>query len=224
MPIKLNDQQKEFAGYLAQLLREPEGEVEAKQETVPQELVALHEWVTSNPKVPGADEVIHVASNRVEVVKRNATAIVPQEQGIGSLTAGLDRSIPFDVPLASIFAGGLGGLVLGDVIDGFAPPRTATRNLNLMNLGIKGIAIAAAFHPRFGKRWLGDRPAMVVGVVLAIGLLGDLLPIDRWVAQLTGQVARVLPGNQMRQTRQAQSPETTLPEYDTLAQLLNGRG
>lgn len=210
MVTKLNEQQKEFAGYLAELLQaSPKGEV-AETKTAEQHQEA----------VPQDDEV--------QVLKKSDFAPAQMEQGLGSLTAGLDRSIPFDIPLASILVGGLGGLVVGDVIDGFAPPRGADGKLNFVNVGVKALAVAAAFHPRLGRRYFGDKPSMVLGVVLAIGLLGDLLPLDQWVAGVTGAVRGALPFKQNPSglggnTPARQSPETTSPEMDELKPLLGGR-
>jgi len=108
-----------------------------------------------------------------------AAAIMGQGGGLlGAIEQPVNAIWPA-LPLGSIAVGAVVGITVGELIDGFIPPKSATGGVNMVNVVAKGGGILAL--TMFGPQLMSK-----TGTIIAVGLLGaqllaDLLPLDRLV-------------------------------------------
>lgn len=111
--------------------------------------------------------------------------MVPMAQG---LLAPIEKAIPKigGVELGSIGIGGITGLILGEVIDGFVPPDDEEGNTNMANILAK--SAGAFIVATQGKRLMSPTAANFAAGILVIQVLRDVLPLDQWIDKLVGWV------------------------------------
>ena len=163
------------------------------QEPTNEVLKAIHKWTLDPNAIPPTDGHLLVmnqdrsfeAITNQEYEQRQATmgqpalaGFVNQLDGIGGL----------DIPWGSVLIGALPGAMVSEIVDGLMPQRNADGSLNLTNLLVKGgIAWAGV---QFGDRLIGRRASQFFAGGLILFVLGDLLPIDQWVARIRGLLTR----------------------------------
>lgn len=97
----------------------------------------------------------------------------------------LDTMIPgVPLPWGSVIFGAIPGIVLGEVIDGFVPPRTKEDTLNFLNPVVKVVAAVATYKPIEGM--VGRNAALFYAGTLTIQVASLILPLDQWVSTIVG--------------------------------------
>lgn len=166
---------------------------DAKAVTMGQEpqddiLKAIHKWTLDPDAIPPTEGHLLVmnkdrsfeAITNEEYEQRRATMGQPMAAGIVNTLDGLGG---LDIPWGSVLLGALPGAMVSEIVDGLMPPRNADGSINVTNLLIKGgIAWAGV---QFGDRLIGRRASQFFAGGLLLFVLGDLLPIDQWVAKIT---------------------------------------
>ncbi len=106
--------------------------------------------------------------------------------GAGIL-GGITKTSIMGLEVGKIAIGTFGGVFASEIVDGF---------LAAQNTMIKGAAklATAGVVGTWGKRWLGSEVAMAIAFVLGVFGLSQVLPIDKYAAQLAGTVKGILPG------------------------------
>ena len=70
-------------------------------------------------------------------------------------------------------------MFLGELIDGFLPPRTSADKIDWTNVAVKaGTAVALALY---GNRLMSGTATFVAVGLLASQVLADTLPLDAWI-------------------------------------------
>ena len=121
--------------------------------------------------------------------------------------ASIDNKLPY--PFVQVGIGGVGGLLVGELIDGFATPKVGGK-VNFANVLFKGIWVLVAAGP--GRKFLGNTGTMAFGAVLTVQVLADILPVDQWAASLK----KMLPKSAMGQTTLRQPHPITPASRDKL--------
>ena len=108
------------------------------------------------------------------------------------------------LPLGSVVVGGLVGMTLGELIDGFVPPKDALGKTSMTNVIVKAVGM-------IGLSMYGSMIMSKTGVVISIGLLGaqllaDLLPVDQWIRNLVNWVKSLFGQAPVAQYRAAAAP------------------
>ena len=102
--------------------------------------------------------------------------------GAGGLLGVIERPINSlwpAIPLGSIAVGAVSGMFLGELIDGFLPPRTSADKIDWTNVAVKaGTAVALALY---GNRLMSGTATFVAVGLLASQVLADTLPLDAWI-------------------------------------------
>lgn len=122
--------------------------------------------------------------------------------------ASIDNRLPY--PFVQVGVGGIVGLLVGELIDGFAAPKVGGR-VNMGNVIVKGIAVLGAAGP--ARRFLGNTGAMAFGAVLTVQVLTDILPVTEWAASLK----KMLPKGSLGQTTMRQPHPGTPTSRDKIA-------
>lgn len=132
----------------------------------------------------------HEESNQVQEVVPVVAPPLQTKMEAGPLggLAAIDDKLPF--PLVQVGIGGLAGLLVGEMLDGFAAPKQGGK-VNIANVISKGIAVMAVVGP--GRRWLGTTGAMAFGTVLTVQVLADVLPVSEWAANLKRMLPSGMP-------------------------------
>lgn len=111
-------------------------------------------------------------------------AIAEMGQGIlVQLEKPFNNLVP-NVKMGSIVLGGVGGLLVGEVLDGFITPRTDEDKTNPTNV-IAKVAVAVGFAS-FGNKIATQQAANAAAVVLVTQVAADILPIDKWIDTVMG--------------------------------------
>lgn len=112
-----------------------------------------------------------------DVEQAALTGIIRQLDTIGGL----------DVPFGSVIFGGIPGLVVGELVDGFVSP-VAAGGVSWANVLVKtGVAwMGVQFLPQF----IGRNGSLFFAGSLALQAARQILPIDQWVANLVGMFPR----------------------------------
>lgn len=127
---------------------------------------------------------------RMREEKANPAPTTPAEQRgmLGNIVGTLDTVGGLDIPFGSVLVGAIPAVVVGELVDGFVPPKTATGAINWMNVGVK---IAAAIGGvQVGRQFMGPRATTFFTGVLALQMASAVLPIDQWIANLIGMFRR----------------------------------
>lgn len=116
--------------------------------------------------------------------------------------------------VGSIVFGAIPGAVVGEVIDGLVPVRTAGGEINLVNVLVKGAAAWGGV--KYGRKIVGAHAAGFFAGAIGLQVAAELLPLDRWVDALVGKLGGLrIPGlagasNYGAPARQAQQDNTIL--------------
>jgi hypothetical protein len=101
---------------------------------------------------------------------------------VAKAVRGLDGAAGQGIPWGSALVGGFGGLVLGEVIDGFVSPTTDEGGTNFANIAVKGAAAWAAVQ--WGDMLVGRMGARFAAGFLIFSVARQVLPIDDWVMKI----------------------------------------
>lgn len=113
------------------------------------------------------------------------------QQGVAGIVRGLDDIKLFDValPVGSALLGLPTGVIVGEVIDGFIPRRTADNSINFMNVAAKGVGAWGMLS--FGRNLVGKQAATFAAAALLLQVLSTVLPIDEWVSNIVNAVSGI---------------------------------
>lgn len=126
-----------------------------------------------------------------------------RQWGLGSIAEPIDKNLPY--PLVQVGLGGIAGLLVGELVDGFAMPKVGGR-MNFANVIAKGAAVMVAAGP--ARQFLGNIGAMAFGTVLVVQVAADLLPVSEWATNLK----KMLPtGGSTGGTAPARQPHPVTP-------------
>lgn len=154
-------------------------------------LAALARFSQEAKTPPKTGELLRInQENKWEVVPQAAIlAQASMSQGaLGGVVDTLDdvKLFKMALPLGSALIGLPAGTILGEVIDGFVPPRNAAGGMNAMNLVAKGVGVYGALA--FGPNLVGKRASQFAAAALLVQVASQFLPIDQWVSQIVGAV------------------------------------
>lgn len=150
------------------------------------------------------------------------------ERGLlGAIETPINRATrQFNVDVGSVLVGGVSGLVLGEVIDGFVSPQSDTGGVNFANVLAKGIGIAG--FTMFGKQLMSPAGVAAGVTILSLQVLADILPLDRLVGNIVGFFQGIGGGNMaLRQANEiirrpmSQGPGIVSPGSDVLGATLS---
>lgn len=148
----------------------------------------IPEWAVNLAQVIGATGP---TPKQAIVVKRDGSySLVPASavMGAGGLLGVVETPVNSfwpTLPLGSIAVGVVTGLLLGELIDGFLPPRGIPTvleplgPLNMANVAVKGIAVVGL--GMYGGMLMSRTGALIAGGLLIAQLLADVLPLDQWI-------------------------------------------
>ena len=124
-------------------------------------------------KEPKAEEKAPVADEKAKV-------------GEGAL-AGITKTEILGLPIGQIVIGSAGGIFISELIDGF---------LAAQRVEVKGLLklVMAAVVGKFGTRIMSKEASLAIALVLGVFGLSQVIPLDKWMAQLAGTIKGVLPG------------------------------
>lgn len=108
------------------------------------------------------------------------------EEPAGAL-GGLTKTEVWGIPIGQVAVGTFGGVFISELVDGFLA-RQSTMVKGLAKLGMAGVA------GTWGRRWMGKEASFAIALVLGVFGLSQILPIDKWAAQLAGSAKGILPG------------------------------
>lgn len=165
---------------------------DAKGATMGQEpqnevLKAIHKWTLDPDAIPPTEGHLLVMNKdrsfeAITNEEYEQRAVMGQPALVGFVNT-LDGIGGLDIPWGSVLFGILPGAMVSEIVDGLMTPRNADGTINFMNLGLKG-AIAWA-GVQFGPQLIGRRASQFFAGGILLFVLGDLLPIDQWVANIT---------------------------------------
>lgn len=177
---------------------------------------------------PTPEQVIKVATDGTPHLLSSADywkehQSIQMRQGLLSpIERTLNPLIP-SLPLGSIAVGGIVGIVLDELIDGFFPPLTSTGSINMVNVAIKGGA--AFLLTMLAKPLMSTQAIIIASGVLGLRVLGAILPLDKLVDWLLGLFGKTRQGayDAVREAGSIaarawnQSPPIAHGEHDLLA-------
>lgn len=138
---------------------------------------------------PKSGDVIVIGDDGKVEVKSQIGSLLEKALGtsisLGApITAPIEGAIPdlLGLPLGAIFVGGFTGLIVGDLIDTFQPPKTAAGQLNYINLVVKGGAIWVL--AMYGHQAMSGPAVMFAGGILLLQMIADIFPLSRWLSSL----------------------------------------
>lgn len=160
---------------LKSLANRPEPEIATAGQVLPADLGASVEWLN---RVDGEwrESSLEAAQVEIETAEAGAAILAP-------LTKPLNNILPGFKVGSAVLGGGI-GLITGELIDGVAPPRDASGNINVKNILLR-VGVGAGLIQFGGKVMTRDTRNAVL-IVLVTQTLADFLPIDEWVAKLRG--------------------------------------
>ena len=178
---ELEEKGKAAPAQVAQAFKPPEDPV----------LAALALFSHESKAAPKAGEFIRIGdAGNVEVLTKAAVlAQASMSQGVlGGVVDTLDNVKIFNMalPLGSAIIGLPLGTIVGEVIDGLAPPKSATGGVNAMNLVAKGVGVWGTLQ--FGPKIIGDRASQFAVAAILVQVASQFLPLDQWVSQIVGAV------------------------------------
>lgn len=118
----------------------------------------------------------------VEAKLKEATVKDP-----GGTLAGLTRTEVLGVPVGAVAVGTFGGVFISELVDGFLA-RQSTMIKGVVKLGMAGVVGTV------GRRWMSKEASFAIALVLGVFGLSQILPIDKWAAQLASSAKGILPG------------------------------
>ena len=131
------------------------------------------------------------------------------------------------VPIGSILVGGFTGVLAGELIDAFFPPRTSTGGVNITNVAVKGGGILLL--TMWGPMLMSRTGSTIAIAILGVQMLSDLLPIDQWIMNLVNWIKKLFGQTTTAQNRQLPMREVAAPggfmgrQQDLYAGIFGGR-
>ncbi len=153
----------------------------------------LAEWRANSAGIPRLEESIKLLDAKVDGISKKAE-LIPSTTPVDTvkleeagILGNLAKTEFMGVEVGKIAIGTFGGVFVSELVDGFLPSQST-----MIRGGVK--LVMAGIVGTWGKRWVGRDASMAIALILGVFGLSQVLPVDKWAANLAAQVKGILPG------------------------------